>query len=330
MKQIMIKVEVLKAKHGDCIFITVCDEGKEYVILIDGGLDTTYQERRRRRSGPLKEKLSKLKEEGKHIDLLIITHIDYDHIGGILKWFEADFPKEEFVRKIWINDDVTIDDTSNLNNNAKHAVSLLKLLDNHNVAHEGQIVAGKEVLFDWGKIYVLAPNAVDHNAIAKRIAANLDNKLNTSYHINIKDHVKKGWTVEDLTPENDASIAILLHTNNGENGLFLGDANIDTVIQSISNLKVFEKPLCCKWVKLAHHGSKNNFKPEFLQLVDGENYIFSSNGDYYGHPDKEVAALLIDKTNAILWFNYVERGRSMITEQDKNDYPDVMDRIKEL
>ena len=122
------------------------------------------------------------------------------------------------MRKIWINDDVTIDDTSNLNNNAKHAVSLLKLLDNHNVAHEGQIVAGKEVLFDWGKIYVLAPNAVDHNAIAKRIAANLDNKLNTSYHINIKDHVKKGWTVEDLTPENDASIAILLHTNNGENG----------------------------------------------------------------------------------------------------------------
>ena len=326
----MIKVKALKAKQGDCIFVTVSDDGKEYVILIDGGLDTTYQERRRQQSGPLKEKLSRLKENGKHIDLLIITHIDYDHIGGILKWFEMDFPKEGFVRKIWINDDVMINDTSNLNNNAEHAISLLKILDNYHVAHEGQIVAGKEVQFEWGKIYVLAPNAIDHNAVATRIAANLDNKLNTSYQIDVKDLVKKDWIVEGLTIENDASIAILLQTNNGENGLFLGDANIDTVILSINNLKELEKPLYCKWVKLAHHGSKNNFKLEFLQLVDGENYIFSSNGDYYGHPDKEVAALLIDKTNATLWFNYVERGRSMITEQDKKDYPDVMNRIKEL
>ena len=63
-------------------------------------------------------------------------------------------------------------------------------------------------------------------------------------------------------------------------------------------------------------------------FVNGENYIFSSNGDYYGHPDKEVVAELIDKTNATLWFNYEERGKSMITKQDQIDYPDVMDRIK--
>lgn len=327
---IQTKIEVLKAYYGDCIFVTICYDGKEYVIMIDGGLDETYQERRRRKAGPLQEKLNVLKDAGKHIDLLIVTHVDYDHIGGVLKWFETDFPEDGFVRKIWINDDVKIVDPTDLNNNATHAASLQKQLAGHHMLHENQIVVGKEEPFEWGKIVVLAPNAGDHNKIAKKIAANLDNKENTNYLKDIKKLVEEGWEPDGVTPENDASIAILLHTNDGENDLFLGDANIDTVMLAIENLKDFEKPLHCKWVKLAHHGSKNNFKTGFLKLVDGENYIFSSNGDYYGHPDKEVAAELIDKTKAKLWFNYVERGRSMITDQDKKDYPDVMNRIMEI
>ena len=327
---IQTKIEVLKAYYGDCIFVTICYESKDYVIMIDGGLDETYQERRRRKAGPLQEKLNVLKEAGKHIDLLIVTHVDYDHIGGVLKWFETDFPENGFVRRVWINDDVKIADHTDLNNNAAHAASLQKQLAGHHLLHENQIVVGKEEPFEWGKIVVLAPNAADHNKIANKIAANLDNKENTNYMKDIKKLVEEGWEPDGVTPENDASIAILLHTNDGENDLFLGDANIDTVMMAIGNLKDFEKPLHCKWVKLAHHGSKNNFKTEFLKLVDGENYIFSSNGDYYGHPDKEVAAELIDKTKAKLWFNYVERGRSMITNQDKKDYPDVMNRIMEI
>ena len=298
--------------------------------MIDGGLEETYQERRRKKPGPLQGKLNELKDAGKHIDLLIITHVDYDHIGGVLKWFETGFPEDGFVRRVWINDDVKIADPTELNNNAKHASSLLKQLEGHNMSHENQIVVGKEELFEWGKIVILAPNAGDHNKIANKIAANLDNKENTNYKKDIKKLVEEGLESDGVTPENDASIAILLHTNDGENDLFLGDANIDTVMMAIGNLKDFEKPLHCKWVKLAHHGSKNNFKTEFLKLVDGENYIFSTNGDYYGHPDKEVTAELIDKTKAKLWFNYVERGRSMITDQDKKDYPDIMNRIMEM
>lgn len=327
---IKVNVEILKAQYGDCIFVTINSDGKEYTIMIDGGLESTYQERRRGKAGALQEKLNQLKERGKHIDLLILTHVDYDHIGGVLKWFETDFPEDGFVKRIWINDDVMIDAPSDLNNNAAHEASLLKLLDEHHVTHEHQIVAGKEEQFEWGKIYILAPNEEDHNKIAAKVAANLDNKENTNYKKDIKRLIEDGWTLDNVTPENDASIAFLLHTNDGENDLFLGDANIDAVMKTINVLKDFEKPIHCKWVKLSHHGSKNNFKPDFLKLVEGENYIFSSNGDYYGHPDKEVAAELIDKTEATLWFNYVERGRSMITNQDKLDYPGAMDRIKEI
>lgn len=327
---INVGIELLKAKYGDGFFVTLSYEGKEFIIMIDGGLSTTYKERRRSLDGLLKTKLKQLNGEGKHIDLLVMTHVDMDHIGGILTWFEQDCPSADFVKRIWLNDDVKIDDNSDLNNNANHAASLIKILDEKGIAHESQFVAGKTIPFEWGLIYMLAPNSTDHNAVAEKIAANLDNKENNNYKTDIKTLVAQDWTMDACTPENDASMAFLLHTHDGENDLFLGDANIDTVMGSISLLKRFEKPLRCKWVKLSHHGSKNNFKPEFLELVTAENYVFSTNGDYYGHPDKEVVAQLIDKTNATLWFNYVERGREMITEQDKVDYPNVENRIREI
>ena len=178
---IMVDIEVLKAQYGDCIFVAVTNDGQEYVIMIDGGLDTTYQERRRRQTGPLKEKLEQLKQAGKHIDLLIITHVDYDHIGGVLKWFNTNFPDEGFVKRVWINDDVKIEDQTNLDNNAAHEASLLKLLARNNVTHENQIVSGKETAFDWGKIYVLAPTTEDHNRMSDKVSANLDNKENNNY-----------------------------------------------------------------------------------------------------------------------------------------------------
>ena len=326
---IKVDIELLKAEYGDCIFVTLSYGEKVFSILIDGGLSTTYQKRRRNEEGPLKIKLQQLKNDGKHIDLLVMSHVDFDHIGGILKWFELDSPTSDFVRKIWLNDDVKIENTTNLNNNAGHAASLIKILKENEFAYESQFVAGRTVMFEWGSIYIIAPDSADNNVVAGKIAANLNNKENNNYKTDIKTLVSQEWTMDTCSPENNASMAFLLHTNDGENDLFLGDANIDTVMKSIGDLKCYEKPLRCKWVKLSHHGSKNNFKPEFLELVTAENYLFSTNGDYYGHPDKEVAAQLIVKTDATLWFNYVERGLAMITKQDMIDYPDVLTRIKE-
>lgn len=53
-----------------------------------------------------------LKRKEQHIDLLIVTHIDDDHIGGIKEWFEYDYPDDDFVREIWMNDDVVLEDTT--------------------------------------------------------------------------------------------------------------------------------------------------------------------------------------------------------------------------
>lgn len=93
-----INISLLQASYGDSIFISK----NGYNILIDGGIAQTYQDFHNRRNPdkPLKLLIDDLKRKEQHIDLLIVTHIDDDHIGGIKEWFEYDYPDDDFVREI--------------------------------------------------------------------------------------------------------------------------------------------------------------------------------------------------------------------------------------
>lgn len=70
-------IHFIKASNGDSFLIMVDD----FYILIDFGLESTYDQE-------IKPILLDLKKNNKKIDLAIITHIDDDHIGGAIKFFE--------------------------------------------------------------------------------------------------------------------------------------------------------------------------------------------------------------------------------------------------
>lgn len=69
------------------------NDDEKFRILVDGGVSATYVDLKcgYPMPGDLKSKLAGLKSKHEHIDLLIITHIDDDHIGGLLEWFSHDF-----------------------------------------------------------------------------------------------------------------------------------------------------------------------------------------------------------------------------------------------
>lgn len=325
-----MRVRFLKATYGDSFFIRIPLEEGTFTILVDGGPKSAFKTRHRGRliAGVLKAELEAMRKRGEHIDLLIITHVDDDHIGGILEWFKEEVPSPDFVREIWMNDDAEIILTDNLNNTAAQAASLKNLIMTNGMKVTNQMVAGTKKSFDWGTITILAPAKDVHNAIAKKIGKELNNAVNDRYEKDFKTLLSEEWQMGSVSLENEASIAFLLQTTEGETGLFLGDADIDVVMKSLSSICDETHPLNCDWVKLSHHGSKNNFRPEFLDVVKARNYVVMTNGDYYGHPDKEVIAYVVDRTDANVLFNYVERGREMITAQDKLDYPNIMDRIR--
>jgi hypothetical protein len=91
----MFRIEMLPAAHGDCLWIEYGSGEKTHRILIDGGPAHTYP--------ALRERILYLPAEVRRFDLLVITHIDADHIEGIVRLLQdAEALKCHFDR-IWFN-----------------------------------------------------------------------------------------------------------------------------------------------------------------------------------------------------------------------------------
>lgn len=330
-----VMIQVLQAGYGDCIFISIQKENRLFNILIDGGLASTYYDARERRnpSGVLKILLDKLKTVDDHIDLLICTHVDDDHIGGIRKWFEMDFPLKDFVNEIWINDDVLIADQHDLNNTSAHAASFIDKLKEQHIQYQNGIVTGFSKKNEFCLINVVAPSTAHHNVIAHDIHKSLDNASSEKENNKktFMELVHEDWNMQENTPENEASIAFELECWDGVKLLLLGDANYQDYMEG---LKLFhpdkEEKLEYNIVKLSHHGSRNNYHPDFLKRVHTPYYIVSTNGGKFKHPDKEVLAQIICNTDSVILFNYKKRMQELIQEQDRLDFPDLDTRIKAL
>lgn len=90
-------VHFLPARAGDCF---VLEFDNKNCILIDCGYPATYKEE-------LKPLLQKLAKAGCRISLMIITHVDEDHISGAVTFIEengdADHPQVIHVDEIWHN-----------------------------------------------------------------------------------------------------------------------------------------------------------------------------------------------------------------------------------
>ncbi len=74
----MLKLEMLPAGHGDCLWIEYGDPGNPRRVLIDGGTKGTYKK-------ALRPKLQTLPDDKRRFELLVVTHIDADHIAGALE-----------------------------------------------------------------------------------------------------------------------------------------------------------------------------------------------------------------------------------------------------
>lgn len=327
-----VNIEVLPAREGDCIFITVETEDSPFTIMIDSGVKTTYQFRDRKqrfKDGPLKVKINELREMHQKIDLLILTHVDEDHLGGIVEWIAKDETALDMIGTILMNngDQIPVPDYSSLLHSIPKGRNLDKLLRDAHKAVVNQIVKGKVFDVPHGKITILTPTVTSHNVIAEKWNGAVLHKTPTDYGKPIKALLEYNFTEKDESKTNNSSISFVLETD-GRKDLFLGDADIDEVCLSLDELGFSnEHPLCCKTVKLSHHGSRKNFSSRLLELVKAEMFIFSTNGDYYGHPDKEVFAQIIDKTCAKVYFNYKDRFEKILCEQDLVEYPDIKNRI---
>ena len=85
-----MKIIILPALNGDCILV---EFQTSHYILIDGGYVDTYE-------NYLFPTLKELEAQGGKLDVVVVTHIDGDHISGIIRLLE-DMPIG--IGEIWYN-----------------------------------------------------------------------------------------------------------------------------------------------------------------------------------------------------------------------------------
>lgn len=91
----MLRIEMLPAAHGDCLWIEYGSGTTVHRILIDGGPAHTYP--------ALRERILHLPASERRFDLLVITHVDADHIEGVIRLLmDAEALDCRFDR-IWFN-----------------------------------------------------------------------------------------------------------------------------------------------------------------------------------------------------------------------------------
>ena len=328
----MFNVELIPAGHGDCIWIEYgTDLDSLHRILIDGGTSSTFKH--------LKKHIEALPPGKRHLDLLVITHIDADHIAGILKLLEEDSLGVTF-GDIWYNGYQHLSGLESLG--VKQAERLSDYLEkpgiNWNKAFQGKAVCTdneKKFLVipplpgDM-KITLLSPSPKELADLkpkwekeAEKAGLLLDKKLEEQEDPDMHpsglealggavlddiDSLAESTFEPDSSLTNASSIAFLAEYS-GKKILFSGDAHATVLLESIKAYLPECQPLYLDLFKIPHHGSDGNISKELLERLRCSNYLVSTNGAYFKHPDKIAIARIIkyggNKPN--IYFNYLSR-----------------------
>lgn len=293
-------LKVLKAQHGDCIIIDTFDKNKNsFVILIDGGPPQSY-----------KTSLRKVIEGYSKINLVILTHIDRDHIGGLLSFLNSDLTSKIEIEKIIVNSHNLIKVNSGTQISYQDGVSFEKKVFEkypNSKIYEGIVGNNNFELPDGIFIDILSPTKSIVEELHKNwTQINLEKEGNTQVSSTILAKAKDyDIVLDELSKTKDnkksieydifnaSSIAFSLRVFDADI-LFLGDAHCDVICDVLEN-RDSKLPIQFKYIKLSHHGSKFNISNRLLDCVQSENFIVSTNGGsgQSKHPDRQTIAKIV-------------------------------------
>jgi beta-lactamase superfamily II metal-dependent hydrolase len=316
-------MHVLAAGHGDCLWVDYGDPDAPTRILVDAGTAGTFSR--------VKAALDKVRCGIPSHELLLITHIDADHIAGTLNVVEDGVLASQF-KEFWFNGRDHLAQAAKLQSlgavqGERLTAALKKLPGRWNTAFgRGPIMmpaAGSPPVKQVGAatVTVLGPRPAELAALlpvwTQEIkAAGLKNKVAAAK----PKQIRPGWqsfgvtnvnklaneaVTTDTAPANGSSISTIVEFQDVR--LLLGaDAHPDTLLDGIKRLSP-QSPLKVSVWKLPHHGSAANVTDDLLAAVDAKTVVFSSNGAHFSHPDKIAVARVIRRyrqTGVHLVFNY--------------------------
>lgn len=328
----MFEITMLPARQGDCLWIEYGDENRPSIILIDGGMGET--------SAAIKSLIDKRRtgDELVHIELIVVTHIDTDHINGVIKLLEdKDLPIS--IGDIWFNGRPQMEDMfsdilgENQGDELSELLASRQLVWNNETNGSPIFMGGNgapaKVVLDGGmSCHIVGPPKDRLRRLAKDWLDVFDGKEMAASGpadlLGRKDEWPPVWKTEkihDSSVANGSSISLVLEHKN--KWVFLpGDAHVDDMEAGLKRLaedlggslpefKVF---------KLSHHCSVNNISEELMGMVGAENYLVSTDGTTHKHPDYQALLRIIKWTPLAphFIFNYsTEKTRLWLDNKDE-------------
>ena len=328
----MYNIHLLPASFGDSILIEYGKANDPHYILIDGGPYFVYDE--------IMDALKEVAPELKTIDLLVVTHIDIDHIDGIVKLLNSD--ELPFgIKDIWFNGWEQLPESDVLGGiQGEYLGELIKSKDiPHNLAFEGKPIAIDEledvIEFDTGlKLTLLSPNKKALSKLRDEWEKTVrEAGLEMSDTVAILEKLREDHRYEDEEEEEDilgdmdieelaardprgdksaangSSIAFIAEYE-GKRCLFAGDAHSDKLKDALEERMLLDTNGKLKldvW-KLAHHGSRKSTLDYLMEMIDCKRFLISSDGKRYHHPDAETLAKLIKINGPELEFHFNHRS----------------------
>jgi beta-lactamase superfamily II metal-dependent hydrolase len=333
----MLKINFLKANNGDSIHIAYNKKN----IIIDTGVGVTYYSKPngRNKDGEFKKLIVELQNKNEKIDLLIITHWDDDHIGGVLKWFKEDIENaKSLIKNIWFNSGTLInkhfnsqeasenidevDFIFNPNTSIRQGISFEKFILDNNISNTHIINTDTNTgeILDGVKFTILSPTDRELKKLLtlwEESPYNPNTSSSNDYDKSLTELLENQFK-EDNAIHNGSSIAFILKIED-KKMLFLGDSHPSVIISSLIKLNYSkENKLKIDFVKVSHHGSKANTSNELLELIECDKFIISTDDNSkYGLPNKETFARIINKhENCKLYFNYPNLINKIFTDEE--------------
>jgi hypothetical protein len=325
------KLEVLKAKKGDCLLLHYGKANAPALSLIDGGPPGVYPDFLEPR---LKELREQLVGDGEPLplELVMVSHIDSDHIEGVLRLLRAiekarnDGAAEPFeVGRLWHNGFKRLADADESADAAKASLT-------------GEKPAAEAVLASVGQgedtSTVAATLGIPRNEESKLgqlVLAGESRKLPGGLELTVLgpsservEELREKWAKEvkaspsELVPAAvketvyNLSSIIAVAEFDGKRVLLTGDGVAKDILAGLEQEGLLDKGKRAHFdvLKMPHHGSDHNVSEpaDFLERITADHYVLSGDGEH-GNPEPEtlrmIAAARKDDAYEI-WLTYRE------------------------
>ncbi len=319
--QPFLRVEMLPADHGDCLWLEFGRDNLTARVLVDGGTPEAFDRL-------LRPRFEVLPAQQRHLELLILTHIDADHVGGGIPLLKAAKELGLSAGDVWFNGWKHIKSFGFLG--AKQGEIFSALLEQLGWTWNGW-QDGKAIVLpaDGGLpsvtlpsglvLTLLSPSAEKLKALALKWKKDINalglepgqgdaflGRTTVSVSEDLDELLKAPFRT-DTAPNNGSSITVLAEYG-GKSILLGADCHAPLLAASLKTLLRQRglKKLPLSAFKVPHHGSRNNLDETVMALIECHNYLISTSGKLFRHPDREAIARIIRFGGPLptLWFNY--------------------------